>query len=135
MLTSLLFLAHDQCNLGCISFVSGKSEVSSVIYKVGESMQELIKLWKEYESPQADKDAVTSPNGPTLEIRIPAEHVTATNRQVRSICCVSISLGYVMFPIGELCHLPLFPRQLVLQPKTLMCVINHMPLALWQYSC
>lgn len=61
----------------------GKSEVSSVIYKVGESMQELIKLWKEYESSQADKDAVTSPNGPTLEIRIAAEHVTATNRQVR----------------------------------------------------
>lgn len=100
--------------------VSGKSEVSSVIYKVGESMQELIKLWKEYESSQADKDAVTSPNGPTLEIRIPAEHVTATNRQVRSICCVLISLGRVMFPIGELCHLLLFPRQFVL-PRSYVC--------------
>ncbi|OMO79104.1 Histone deacetylation protein Rxt3, partial [Corchorus capsularis] len=61
----------------------GKSEVSSVVYKVGECMQELIKLWKEYETSQADKNGESSQNGPTLEIRIPAEHVTATNRQVR----------------------------------------------------
>lgn len=46
-------------------------------------MQELIKLWKEYELSQADKASEGSQNGPTLEIRIPAEHVTATNRQVR----------------------------------------------------
>ncbi|XVE80175.1 hypothetical protein DITRI_Ditri14bG0118700 [Diplodiscus trichospermus] len=62
---------------------SGKTEVSSVVYKVGECMQELIKLWKEYEASQADKNGESSQNGPTLEIRIPAEHVTATNRQVR----------------------------------------------------
>lgn len=98
-------------------------------------MQELIKLWKDYESSQEDKDAVTSPNGPTLEIRIPAEHVTATNRQVRSICCVLISLGCVMFPIGELCHVRLFPRQFILQPKTLTCVINHVSQSLCQYLC
>lgn len=61
----------------------GKPEVSTVVYKVGECMQELIKLWKEYESSQADKNGESSSNGPTLEIRIPAEHVTATNRQVR----------------------------------------------------
>ncbi|XP_022749421.1 uncharacterized protein LOC111298923 [Durio zibethinus] len=61
----------------------GKPEVSSVVYKVGECMQELIKLWKEYESSQADKNGESSQSGPTLEIRIPAEHVTATNRQVR----------------------------------------------------
>ncbi|KAL4311995.1 hypothetical protein GQ457_01G007820 [Hibiscus cannabinus] len=61
----------------------GKPEVSSVVYKVGECMQELIKLWKEYEASQADKNGESSQNGPTLEIRIPAEHVTATNRQVR----------------------------------------------------
>ncbi|XP_020238911.1 zinc finger CCCH domain-containing protein 13 isoform X1 [Cajanus cajan] len=59
----------------------GKAEVSSVIYKVGESMQELIKLWEEYESSQMDKNVESSSNGPTLEIRIPSEHVTATNRQ------------------------------------------------------
>ena len=45
-------------------------------------MQELIKLWKEYEASQAEKNSEGSHNGPTLEIRIPAEHVTATNRQV-----------------------------------------------------
>ncbi|CAK7328566.1 unnamed protein product [Dovyalis caffra] len=42
----------------------------------------LIKLWKEYESSQSDKNGESSHKGPTLEIRIPAEHVTATNRQV-----------------------------------------------------
>jgi hypothetical protein len=60
----------------------GKQDVSTVVYRVGECMQELIKSWKEYES-QADKTAESSQNGPTLEIHIPAEHVTATNRQVR----------------------------------------------------
>ncbi|KAA8522644.1 hypothetical protein F0562_012995 [Nyssa sinensis] len=63
--------------------VLGKPEVSTVVYRVGECMQELIKLWKEYESSLADKSGESSQNGPTLEIRIPAEHVTATNRQVR----------------------------------------------------
>ncbi|KAL2605405.1 hypothetical protein AAZX31_09G142300 [Glycine max] len=63
----------------------GKAEVSSVVYKVGESMQELIKLWKEYElsQSQVEKNSESSNGGPTLEIRIPAENVTATNRQVR----------------------------------------------------
>ncbi|XP_061369463.1 uncharacterized protein LOC133312306 [Gastrolobium bilobum] len=64
----------------------GKSEVSSVVYKVGESMQELIKLWKEYESSQSqmEKNGESSNNGgPTLEICIPSEYVTATNRKVR----------------------------------------------------
>lgn len=61
----------------------GKAGVSFVVYKIGECMQELIKLWKEYESSQADKASDGAQNGPTLEICIPAEHVTATNRQVR----------------------------------------------------
>ncbi|KAJ6707651.1 hypothetical protein OIU85_027966 [Salix viminalis] len=73
------FRSHAQETEGC----QGKSEVSSVVYKVGECMQELIKLWKEYESSQSDKNGESSHKGPTLEIRIPAEHVTATNRQVR----------------------------------------------------
>ncbi|KAL7231102.1 hypothetical protein ACSBR2_009383 [Camellia fascicularis] len=63
--------------------MKGKSELSTVVYRVGECMQELMKSWKEYESSQADKSADNTQNGPTLEIRIPAEHVTATNRQVR----------------------------------------------------
>lgn len=47
-------------------------------------MQELIKLWREYESSQSqiEKNGESSNSGPTLEIRIPSEHVTATNRQV-----------------------------------------------------
>jgi hypothetical protein len=66
------------------SGISGKVEVSFVAYKVGESIQELTKLWKEYESSQSqiEKNGESSNNGPTLEIRIPSEYVTATNRQV-----------------------------------------------------
>ncbi|PQM40396.1 zinc finger CCCH domain-containing protein 13 [Prunus yedoensis var. nudiflora] len=76
----MFIVAHWLCANTAI--VSGKNEVSSVVYKVGECMQELIKLWKEYEVSQGEKNE-SSLTGPTLEIRIPAEHVTATNRQVR----------------------------------------------------
>ncbi|EFH49619.1 hypothetical protein ARALYDRAFT_487684 [Arabidopsis lyrata subsp. lyrata] len=72
-------LSRSQDNDG----VQGKSEVSIVVYKVGECMQELIKLWKEYDLSHPDKSGDFANNGPTLEVRIPAEHVTATNRQVR----------------------------------------------------
>eukprot|EP00268_Persea_americana_P057888 TRINITY_DN6962_c0_g1_i3.p1 TRINITY_DN6962_c0_g1~~TRINITY_DN6962_c0_g1_i3.p1 ORF type:complete len:805 (+),score=176.33 TRINITY_DN6962_c0_g1_i3:148-2562(+) len=58
-----------------------KAEVSAVIYKAGECMQELIKLWKEFEASEDYKNDAW--NGPSLAIRIPAEYVTATNRQVR----------------------------------------------------
>ncbi|XP_059656216.1 uncharacterized protein LOC132303126 isoform X3 [Cornus florida] len=74
-----MFNTYDSIGVSVV----GKSEVSTVVYRVGECMQELIKLWKEYESSQAEKNCESSQNGPTLEIRIPAEHVTATNRQVR----------------------------------------------------
>ncbi|CAN4115353.1 unnamed protein product [Withania somnifera] len=60
-----------------------KHDVCAVYYKVGECMQELIKIWKEYESSKADGASDSSPSDPTLEIRTPAEHVSATNRQVR----------------------------------------------------
>ncbi|KAK4764187.1 hypothetical protein SAY87_013625 [Trapa incisa] len=63
--------------------VSGKAEISSLVYKVGESMQELIKLWKEHELSPVEQNGESSRNGPVLEIQILAEHVTATNRQVR----------------------------------------------------
>lgn len=56
--------------------------MSTVVYRVGECMQDLIKLWNDYESSQVEKNAESSQNGPTLELRIPAEHVSATNRQV-----------------------------------------------------
>lgn len=60
-----------------------KLEVSTVVYKVGECMQNLIKLWKEYETSQGNRIKESPLNGPTLEICILAEYVTATNRQVR----------------------------------------------------
>ena len=80
------------CPLHIISGISGKVEVSSVVYKVGEIMQELIKLWKEHESSQSkmEKNGESSSNGPTLEIRILYEHVTATNHQVSLFLFVSI---------------------------------------------
>ncbi|KAF7813355.1 zinc finger CCCH domain-containing protein 13-like isoform X1 [Senna tora] len=74
------FRSHAQDNKFVIS---GKGELSSVVYKVGECMQELIKLWKDYELSQTEKNSESFKNGPTLQIRIPAEHVTASNRQVR----------------------------------------------------
>ncbi|KAI3698241.1 hypothetical protein L6452_31354 [Arctium lappa] len=73
------FRSRPQDNDGSL----GKPDVSTVVYRVGECMQELIKLWKEYESSVPDKTPESSQSGPTLEIRIPAEHVSATNRQVK----------------------------------------------------
>ncbi|VFQ99418.1 unnamed protein product [Cuscuta campestris] len=60
-----------------------KPDMSSIVYRVGECMQELINIWTEYKSSQAEKVCDSAQAGPTLEIRIPAEHVSATNRQVR----------------------------------------------------
>ncbi|KAL6655586.1 hypothetical protein ACP70R_006412 [Stipagrostis hirtigluma subsp. patula] len=61
----------------------GMSEVSAIVYKAGECMQELLKSWKEFEATQDGTSADSLQNGPTLEIRIPAEFVTSTNRQVK----------------------------------------------------
>lgn len=58
----------------------------SVVYKVGEFMQELVKLWNEFKSAENDQNSVSSLNGPVVEIRIPAEYVTTTNRQVSEAC-------------------------------------------------
>ncbi|KAF8412000.1 hypothetical protein HHK36_004559 [Tetracentron sinense] len=76
-------ICHDIPTLeSCCVSVAGKPEISTVVYKVGECMQELLKLWKEYESSQDKTNDENSHNGPTLEIRVPAEYITATNRQV-----------------------------------------------------
>jgi hypothetical protein len=61
----------------------GKSEVSAIVYKAGECMQELLKSWKEFEAAQDAGNSESRQNGPTLEIQIPAEFVTSTNRQVK----------------------------------------------------
>lgn len=58
-----------------------KNEASSIVYKVGECLQELLKSWKEFKKTQESTEDSLE-NGPILEIRIPAEHVIATNRQV-----------------------------------------------------
>ncbi|KAJ6806273.1 DNA ligase 1 [Iris pallida] len=73
------FWSRTQDNEGS----QGKPEVSTVVYKAGECMQELLKSWKEFEASQESKNEETSQNCPTLEIRIPAEYVTSSNRQVR----------------------------------------------------
>ncbi|XP_044975191.1 cylicin-1 isoform X2 [Hordeum vulgare subsp. vulgare] len=61
----------------------GKSEISAIVYKAGECMQELLKSWKEFEATPDARNAENQQNVPTLEIRIPAEFVTSTNRQVK----------------------------------------------------
>jgi hypothetical protein len=70
------------CELYSLLFVAGKSEVSAIVYKAGECMQELLKSWKEFDVTQDATNAESLQHGPTLEIRIPAEFVTSTNRQV-----------------------------------------------------
>ncbi|KAM0880876.1 hypothetical protein ACQ4PT_033282 [Festuca glaucescens] len=46
-------------------------------------MQELLKSWKVFEATPDARNAENQQNVPTLEIRIPAEFVTSTNRQVK----------------------------------------------------
>lgn len=38
------------------SFIAGKAEVSAIVYKAGECMQELLKSWKEFEASQDPKN-------------------------------------------------------------------------------
>uniref|UniRef100_A0A7I4DEM4 Histone deacetylation protein Rxt3 n=1 Tax=Physcomitrium patens TaxID=3218 RepID=A0A7I4DEM4_PHYPA len=59
----------------------GRAESSFITYRIGEGMPELAKLWKEYES--GERNSPDNGSGPTVEIRIPAEHATTNNRQIR----------------------------------------------------
>ncbi|XP_042375589.1 uncharacterized protein LOC121969515 [Zingiber officinale] len=61
----------------------GKSDASAIVYKAGECMQELMKSWKEFKASQDVQNEKILQDGPTLEIRIPAEYITSTNRQVK----------------------------------------------------
>ncbi|KAL8166282.1 hypothetical protein V2J09_007781 [Rumex salicifolius] len=74
-------VANLEARLRHCALVADRSR--TIVYKVGECMQVLLKMWKEYESYQGDKTTESSFGGPTLEVKIPGEHVTATNRQVR----------------------------------------------------
>ncbi|KAK8916521.1 hypothetical protein KSP39_PZI023275 [Platanthera zijinensis] len=61
----------------------GKADVSTVVYKAGECMQEILRTWGEFEASQDRVTAEISQTYPTVEIRISVEYVTSTNRQVR----------------------------------------------------
>ncbi|WOK96541.1 hypothetical protein Cni_G05248 [Canna indica] len=61
----------------------GKSEASAIVYKAGECMQELLKSWQEFDASEDKKSTELLENCPSLEVRIPAEYVTSTNRQVK----------------------------------------------------
>lgn len=74
-----------------------KPEVSAVVYKAGECMQELIKLWKGFEASEDYKSDAR--NGPTLEIRVPAEYVTATNRQVSFFFLFFLFFSSKIYPL------------------------------------
>jgi hypothetical protein len=54
-------------------------------------MQELLKSWKEFEASPDARNVENQKNVPTLEIRIPAEFVTSTNRQVSVLISQVIS--------------------------------------------
>ncbi|PWA45518.1 Histone deacetylation protein Rxt3 [Artemisia annua] len=54
-------------------FFLGETEKKSGVYS--PKTKELLKLWKEYESAASDKLPERSNGRPTIEIRIPAEHV------------------------------------------------------------
>lgn len=63
----------------------GNLETTAILYRPGEYMPDLTKLWKEYESalPVKNGEGTNLSLGPTIEIRIPAKHVTTSNHQVR----------------------------------------------------
>lgn len=63
--------------------LTGKDGVSLITYKVGECMQEILKSWREFEALVNGKIDEAFQNCPTLEVRIPTENVTKSNRQVR----------------------------------------------------
>ncbi|KAJ7518413.1 hypothetical protein O6H91_21G067900 [Diphasiastrum complanatum] len=60
---------------------NGRSEISALVYKVGEGLPELTRLWKDFVS--ANPDNVASTSTPTIEIRITPRLATTSNRQVR----------------------------------------------------
>ena len=79
--------------------------MSAIVYKAGECMQELLKSWTEFNATQDATNAESLQNGPTLEIRIPAEFVTSTNRQVSiqiwQTISVLVTFGYLSSPCWD----------------------------------
>ena len=81
-------------------------------------MQELLKSWKEFESSQEGKNDETCQNYPTLEIRIPAEYVTSSNRQVSNMLLI-----HGLFP-SFLSFCPTFPFPLDFTCKNLGILLH-----------
>ncbi|XP_074585703.1 uncharacterized protein LOC141841428 [Curcuma longa] len=75
--------AHPRSRARDTDGSQGKSDASAIVYKAGECMQELMKSWKEFKASQDVQNDNILQDGPTLEIRIPAEYITSTNRQVK----------------------------------------------------
>ena len=79
--------------------------MSAIVYKAGECMQELLKSWTEFSATQDATNAESLQNGPALEIRIPAEFVTSTNRQVSiqiwQTISVLVTFGYPSSPCWD----------------------------------
>mgnify|MGYP007059677176 FL=1 len=69
----------------------GSSEITSIIYKPGECMTILLKLWREFESSKTG-EVTSSSQGPTVEVRIPAKLVTTSNHQVMLSTIIFISI-------------------------------------------
>lgn len=61
-----------------------QSGVAAFVYKPGDCAEVLLKSWREFKASQDVKNHESYPGGPTLQIQIPAEYVTATNSQVRT---------------------------------------------------
>lgn len=63
----------------------GNYETTAILYRPGEYMPELTKLWKEHELGLTMKngEGMSAGLGPTIQIRIPAKLVTTSNHQVR----------------------------------------------------
>ncbi|CAK9256354.1 unnamed protein product [Sphagnum jensenii] len=68
------------------SGIAGKSESLALLYRIGEGVPELAKLWKHYGpnvATGATKDNISSQAGLTVEIHIPADLATTSNHQIR----------------------------------------------------
>ncbi|CAK9193215.1 unnamed protein product [Sphagnum troendelagicum] len=64
----------------------GQSESLALLYRIGEGVPELAKLWKHYGpnvATGATKDNISSQTGLTVEIHIPADLATTSNHQIR----------------------------------------------------
>jgi hypothetical protein len=85
--------------MGIKSGIAGQSESLALLYQIGKGLPELAKLWKHYgpnAATGATKDNISSQDGFTVEIHIPADLATTSNHQVLSIYFKSMLLAYMV---------------------------------------